>query len=79
MLTHPDRPEDQRAQVQTFNSSTLAAEAERARDVVVEQHHRVVAGASHSSLLFTGRDAAASSVALAEVLSSVRTGQHLYP
>jgi hypothetical protein len=41
--------------------------------------HKVVAGTSDASLLLTERDAAPSSVAIAEVLSSVRTGRPLYP
>ena len=41
--------------------------------------HKLVAGTSDASLLFTERDAAPSSVAIAEVLSSVRTGRPLYP
>jgi hypothetical protein len=41
--------------------------------------YRVVGWASHASLLFTEPDAAGSSVAIAEVLSSVRTGRPLHP
>ena len=41
--------------------------------------HKLVAATSDASLLFTERDAAPSSVAIAEVLSSVRTGRPLYP
>ena len=39
--------------------------------------HRIVAGASHASLLFTDRDAAVSSTTIDEVIQSVRAHRPL--
>ena len=41
--------------------------------------HRIAAGTTHASLLFSQRDAALSSAAIAQVIMSVRVGQPLNP